>query len=124
MFDFRKPGVDYLRQTARGEAYTRFIDMMWSYHTSANVHPAVGIGWWEYMDKWGEKANWGLVSPRHNAYDGKEARRALGTDPWGYPTGGEAHDFGDFLSYATAAHTWIVEQLVKTSTLSRTPARK
>jgi hypothetical protein len=58
----------------------------------------VGIKLWSYSDSWGEKANWGLVSLSDNAYDGREAVRARGVDPWGYPTGGEERDYGDFVS--------------------------
>ena len=41
------------------------------------------------MDKPAERANWGLVTPRDNAYDGKEAVEVRGKDRWGYCTGGE-----------------------------------
>jgi hypothetical protein len=52
------------------------------------------------------------VSFLDNAYDGKEAVRAPGTDPWGYTTGGEEKDYGDFISSVRAAHQRLVADLV------------
>jgi hypothetical protein len=50
------------------------------------------------------EGNWGLTSLFDNAYDGKEARVARGKDPWGYPTGGEEKDYGNFVGPVTAAN--------------------
>jgi len=55
--------------------------------------------------------NWGLVSLRDNAYDGKEAIRAAGVDPWGYPTGGEERDYGNFLGAVIAANAGVEAML-------------
>jgi hypothetical protein len=33
--------------------------------------------------------NWGLIANRDNAYDGKAAIEAPGTDKWGFATGGQ-----------------------------------
>ena len=49
-----------------------------------------------------EKKNWGLVSLMDNAYDGVEAGMAQGIDAWGYPTGGEENNYGDFIGPARA----------------------
>jgi hypothetical protein len=76
------------------------------------VKPFVGLRWWAYMDEGGEGANWGLVTPNDNAYDGKEAIIAAGTDPWGFKTGGEARNYGDFLSYARGANLNIMKSLI------------
>ena len=42
--------------------------------------------------------NWGLTSDRDNAYDGKQAVSAPGTDRWGFPTGGEDRNYGNPLT--------------------------
>ncbi|HXN25030.1 MAG TPA: hypothetical protein VOA41_20035 [Candidatus Dormibacteraeota bacterium] len=85
-------------QKERAALYRREVEWLFAYQTHAGVHPMIGLEWWEYMDKWAEKAAWGLVSPRDNAYDGKEAIKARGKDAWNFPTGGEDRDYGDFLS--------------------------
>ncbi len=82
--------------------------------TTTGVHPFVGIQWWEFHDNWAEKANWGLVTLSDNAYDGKEAIVAAGKDPWGYPTGGENYDHGNFLGPVIQAHAQIYARLFGT----------
>ena len=98
-------------QRERGALYERQVTTMLSFKTSDGTSPMVGLTWWEYMDKWGERANWGLVSPRHNAYDGKQAVRAPGKDAWGVATGGEDADYGDFLSAVTRTNRSVVDRL-------------
>ncbi len=66
------------------------------------------------MDNSGEGINWGLVSRLDNAYDGKEAIIAPGLDPWGFATGGEVANYGDFLSSATAANATLIQTLTST----------
>jgi hypothetical protein len=63
-----------------------------------------------YLDNWAEKSNSGLVTLRGNAYDGEEAVMAIGKDPWGYPTGGEERDYGDFLTGAREANLAVLER--------------
>jgi hypothetical protein len=67
----------------------------------------VGIDFWDHSDMSSEIANWGIVTSKDNAYDGREARVATGTDAWGYPVGGEAANYGDFLGGARAAHAEV-----------------
>ena len=67
----------------------------------------VGLKFWSWQDKWGEKLNWGLTTLKGNAYDGVEARIAVGTDPWGYATGGEDRDYGDFLTGVVTANATV-----------------
>ena len=45
------------------------------------------------------------------AYDGKEARVGSGVDSWGYPTGGEERDYGDFISSVKEANLSVHEEL-------------
>lgn len=98
-------------QAERGEKYRHDVSWMYSYRTPDGTYPIMGIDWWEYMDKWGEKANWGLVTPRDNAYDGKEDDVAESKDEWGIVVGGEKRDFGDFLGSVRAENLEIDKQL-------------
>ena len=63
------------------------------------------------MDKLSEEANWGLVTPLDNAYDGKEDVVARGRDAKGFSIGGENRNFGDFLSAVVKANAGITRQL-------------
>jgi hypothetical protein len=102
---YRSPfGPSLPTQAERASRYQRTLDLFLNTRAADGSHPLIGLIWWEYMDKWGEKSNWGLVTPRDNAYDGKEAVRATSRDSWGYTTGGEDADYGDFLSGVTAAN--------------------
>jgi hypothetical protein len=71
----------------------------------------VGFKWWAWGDSWGEKSNWGLVSFRDNAYDGNEASIAAGADSWGYTTGGEERNYGNFLDAVTQENLKILRAL-------------
>jgi hypothetical protein len=99
-------------QAERGHAYRQMIAERFNTKTASGTHPVVGIKWWAWLDSFGEGRNFGLVSFLDNAYDGKEAVRAPGTDPWGYTTGGEEKDYGDFISSVRAAHQRLVADLV------------
>jgi hypothetical protein len=108
---FRYPG-DYPTQQARGAWYAQTLQSYFdATPTGGGVRPIMGIQFWEFLDNYGEKKNFGLVSLSDNAYDGREAVRAKGTDPWGYPTGGEEKDYGDFISAVRSANSWIAQQL-------------
>jgi hypothetical protein len=98
-------------QAERAANYKQQVDTMFGFAASDGTHPMVGLDWWEYMDKLGEKANWGLVSLRDNAYDGKEAVIAEGQDRWGYPTGGEERAYGDFLTVVRQTNFDVFERL-------------
>lgn len=102
-------GYNYPTQEERGQAYLRYITEVLDLRGDDGVAFIVGIDWWEWTDKviGGEANNFGLVTNRDNAYDGKEARRAQGTDEWGYSMGGEAADYGDFLSSVRHAHSLV-----------------
>ncbi len=58
-----------------------------------------------------EGLNWGLITPSDNPYDGKGAVTATGVDQWGYSTGGEAGDYGDFLSDVTSANNGAIANM-------------
>lgn len=89
-------------QAARGALYAADVN-----HLLTRTLRCVGLSWWSWADSYGEQANWGLVSLLDNAYDGVEARIASGTDPWGYTTGGEEANYGNFLGPAITAHATV-----------------
>ncbi len=101
---FRYKGTLMATQEDRGKEYLERVRLLWNGRTSQGIHPFVGFRWWDYVDMWNEKTNWGLVSLSDNAYDGKEDREVAGKDPWGFPTGGEERDFGDFISAVKQAN--------------------
>jgi hypothetical protein len=96
-------------QAARGQLYTQRVNRLLNARTPAGNYPVVGFKFWELVDNWGEKSNWGLITRRDNAYDGKEARTGVQpcspeTTPSGYNCGGEERNYGDFLTAVTAAN--------------------
>ncbi len=101
-------------QAARAQRYQRHLDFLFSGVSSATgSHPFVGMLWWWWIDMIGEQKNWGLVSLMDNAYDGVEAGIAPGVDAWGYRTGGEEKNYGDFLGPARAVNFSILERLAE-----------
>lgn len=107
------PGLDFATQEERGQAYASFLQKILAFRADDGTHPIIGIDWWAWTDKvaGGESNNFGLVSNLDNAYDGREAVVAAGTDPWGYPTGGEKANYGDFLSHVTRANGLVADAL-------------
>jgi hypothetical protein len=98
--------VERPTQTVRGEAYAANLERLFNFKASDGTHPFIGIDWWAWTDKvtGGEAQNFGLVSNKDNAYDGQEAVQAVGKDKWGFATGGEAGNYGDFLSHVKKAN--------------------
>jgi hypothetical protein len=96
-------------QKDRAEFYTDAVNsFLNTTNTVYNDYTIVGFRWWGYLDSWAEKENWGLVSLQDNPYDGVSAVVAPGTDPWGYPTGGEEKNYGNFLDdVRTANLQWL-----------------
>ena len=104
---------EFRSQQERGAAYARDLPDFYAATGKDGNHFILGINFWELIDNRGERTNWGLLSRKDNAYDGKEAVRAAGTDPWGYRTGGEEHDYGDFLTAVRNANFEIQERLTR-----------
>lgn len=96
---------DFPTQRARAAQYGN-IDMpnFLSAEGSDGVHYVLGADWWQVYDDLVQNANFGLITDRDNAYDGKAAVVASGVDSWGIPTGGEKADYGDFLDTVTHAN--------------------
>src|SRR6266581_1675605 len=96
-------------QQARGEKYKQDLLNLWSGSAAATgSHPFVGLLWWDWHDMSSEQTNWGLVSLADNAYDGREASNEVGTDAWGFKTGGEERKYGDFLTVVHNANLQLM----------------
>jgi hypothetical protein len=76
------------------------------------VSPVLGFEWWALADNLAEKANYGLLTNRSNAYDGKECVVRPGTDAAGRPIGGEVRDYGDAISAIKNANLDVLRVLV------------
>jgi hypothetical protein len=74
--------------------------------TSGNdrIFPVVEFGLWELEDKPAERANFGLITDLDNAYDGREGVVEIGADSWGYKTGGEASNYGNYVDLVQSAN--------------------
>jgi hypothetical protein len=106
-------GVDHTaNQAARGEKYAAYVNHLFNARGSNGDYFSLGVDFWGWGDQGNEKSNWGLVSPKDNAYDGVEARIAAAKDRWNYPVGGENADYGDFLGPVRAANQGVNEKLV------------
>jgi hypothetical protein len=97
----------YPTQAARDAGYGAKMNLLLTGLSAEGNYNTVGMSQWEWHDNNGEKLNWGFVSLRENAYDGIEAVVAVGTDPYGFPTGGEDLDYGNYISSVTAANATI-----------------
>ena len=98
---------DVATQEERGEWYEAALQALLT-SGAGNTKRFVGMQFWQLFDNQAECANWGLLTRRDNPYDGVSARVQKGFDEWGYPTGGEVRDFGDFISYVKRANKlWL-----------------
>jgi hypothetical protein len=86
--------------------------------SKTETYHEVGLNWWALYDMDSQKANWGLLTPRDNPYDGKSATISgiggtQGNDEWGYPTGGEAGNYGNFIGPVAGANNSIYSSLMR-----------
>jgi hypothetical protein len=114
------PQTDYATQSARGQNYYSVVTTYPNLAYSANgSRPYVGVLWWQYLDNWGERNNWGVVSLSDNAYDGHEpvtgsagvgVRSVPCTPPLEtYFCGGEVRSYGDVITSVTRAHQQVMQ---------------
>jgi hypothetical protein len=100
-------------QQLRGQLFQTMVNgTVDAKDSSTGTYHFVGYKWWEYYDNRGEKANWGLATRRDNPYDGVSAVMAAGKDAFGYPTGGERANYGDFLSLVTNSNTTVYKRIL------------
>jgi len=99
-------------QAARGAFYASNVSTCLARTVSATgSKPFIGWQWWQYLDNWAEKSNWGIVTLGDNAYDGVEAMIATGTDAWGFGYGGEEINCGNVLGQMIAANAAVEAEL-------------
>lgn len=119
MSPFVKSNNHYSTQLARGQAYqTNIQQLLADKDTSTATFHIVGVKWWAIYDSRTESANWGLITPRDDPYDGVSATTTAGMDDWGYPTGCvsgfgcEQGSYGNFIDSVTqanlSAYTYII----------------
>jgi len=97
-------------QAGRGAVYQQMLNLLVnSKSTVYNNYPVVGFYWWDMYDM--QQDNFGLCTPSDNAYNGKDAVVASGVDQWGYATGGEAANYGDFLDSVTGANNGAISSM-------------
>jgi hypothetical protein len=110
--------ADYKTQEKRGQVYADDQRNIFNAQAANGSYPIVGVNFWGLTDDTpGEHTNWGLISNRDNPYDGKCAVRSnAARDSWGTHCGGEAADYGDFLSAVTAANAAVVQQMINEGT--------
>lgn len=112
---------DFPSQATRAQQYNRDLQSFYSAAGSNGDHYILGIDWWMLTDGApAQDTNWGLITDKDNAYDGEEDVIAQGKDPWGYSTGKETRNYGNFLGPVTQTNTGIVEQFI----LEQAPLRK
>jgi hypothetical protein len=105
----------YSTQLERGAGYQAMVNLMVNAKTTVyGSYPIVGFDWWSLYDMNSQQANWGLLTPLDNPYDGKSATIiGNGKDQWGYPTGGEHANYGDFIGAVRSANRGIYSSLVR-----------
>ncbi len=84
----------------------------------------IGANWWKFSDNgwtfWRERYNFGLVTLRDNAYDGREATTRGADGQPGTPDD-ERRDYGDLLTGVTRTNTELYEVLLQHDAQRRTP---
>lgn len=98
-------------QAARGQAYTGYLQALLQLRGTDGVYPVIGYSWWALADNFAEKANYGLVTTKDNAYDAIEAVMATGVDANGFTTGGEIANYGDSLTAIRVANQGLLNSL-------------
>jgi hypothetical protein len=117
------PTLSPTTQSARGQLYSNWLlGQFNAAYTSTGTHPFIGFRWWQLIDNYGEKTNWGLLSFMDNPYDGTQSI-AGGTpgvvgsapcrDPWGYPCGAEEKNYGNFIDAVTQANFSVFQGIIR-----------
>ncbi len=113
---------DSATQQQRGQHYASDQQVFYNAAGLNGIHYIVGVEWWSITDSGtAETSNFGLISDKDNAYDGRCAVIAPTTDSWGYPCGGETANYGDFLDSVTQANSATVQQLITDLSGTRGP---
>ena len=100
-------------QPLRGQMFQTMLNGLLNAKDSiTGTFHIVGYKWWELYDNRGEQANWGLLTRRDNAYDGTSSVISTALDLWGFLTGGEKANYGDFIGPVTTANQNIYKTLL------------
>ena len=92
------------------------LNDLWT-RASSGDHYFVGLEFWCWWDNnwvhsnYREVENYGLVTPRGNAYDGVQAVSRTTTDQYGFPAGGEVTNYGNFLGKVSEANRSVITLL-------------
>ncbi len=109
------PTSNYRTQELRGAEWARNVGEVVGNVSPSGDYYIVGLEQWKWTDNgwtyWLEQNNFGLVTLRDNAYDGKEATKpgadgALGT--WD----DELRNYGDFITPASKANRGIYQKIL------------
>ncbi len=118
MSPYASPSDFFQTQQARGQMYqSRTTVLLNAADTATGTNHIVGFHWWDLYDMPNEQLNWGLLTPRDDAYDGASATTTPGADSWGYPTGClsafgcEKRDYGNFIQSVTKANLEVLRRL-------------
>jgi hypothetical protein len=103
----------FVTQATRGIGYSNMVTAFANAKdTATGSYHVVGFDWWGLYDMDSQHANWGLLTPHDNPYDGKSATVVgNGKDQWGYPTGGEAANYTDFIDAVITANSNVYSSM-------------
>ena len=104
--------ADFPTQESRAQHYDSDNQAIYGSQGSNGDYYALGIDFWSLTDNSSEDRNWGFISISDNVYDGNCAVILASIDPWGYPCGGEAANYGDFTDGVTQANSTLLQQLI------------
>ena len=105
--------ANYSTQAIRGQHFQSDQSTLYNAVSTSGDHYILGIDYWAMTDSGtAEKTNFGLTSDKDNTYNGREAIINRGTDPWGYPTGGETANYGDSVDTMVQTNTATFTQFV------------
>ncbi len=107
------PGA-FSTQADRGASYQAMVAAFAdASDTPTGTYHVVGFDWWAMYDANSQESNWGLLTPHDNPYDGRSSTiSGDGNDHWGYPTGGETGNYGDFMDDVTAANIGVFSLMI------------
>ncbi len=111
-----RPQWSFATQGQRGQAWADNVKHLVEFTAPGGDYYIVGLEQWRWMDNgwtyWMEQVNFGLVTLKDNAYDGKEATRA-GADGSAGAGDDEQDDYGDCIGPIRKANLAVYEEILK-----------
>lgn len=109
------PEADYQTQEERGQAWADLVGELVTSTNAAGEYYVAGMEQWKWMDTgwtyWLEQVNFGLVTLRDNAYDGREAT-VSGADGILGTLDDEENDYGDAISPMRTANKAVYDAII------------